>query len=73
MYINQIFELSMVLDNDKFHKDLSRAHKRIGCLEEKDGEYVDQSMAAKGITVTYRDSQYKKKVKVIINTGRMMD
>lgn len=62
MYINQIFELSMVLDNDKFHKDLSRAHKRTGCLEEKDGEYVDQSMEAKGMTVAYRDSQYKKKV-----------
>lgn len=73
MYINQIFELSMVLDNDKFHKDLSRAHKRTGCLEEKDGEYVDQSMEAKGMTVAYRDSQYKKKVKVVINSGRVMD
>lgn len=73
MYINQIFELSMVLDNDKFHKDLSRAHKRTGCLEEKDEEYVDQSMGAKGMTVAYRDSQYKKKVKVVINSGRVMD
>lgn len=73
MYINQIFELSMVLDNDKFHKDLSRAHKRTGCLEEKNGEYVDQSMEAKGMTVAYRDSQYKKKVKVVINSGRVMD
>ena len=73
MYINQIFELSMVLNNDKFHKDLSRAHKRIGCLEEKDGEYIDRSMAAKGMTVAYRDSQYKKKVKVVINSGRVMD
>lgn len=73
MYINQIYELSMISDNDKFHKDLSRAHKRTGCLEEKDGEYVDQSMAVKGIIVTYRDSQYKKKVKVVINSGRVMD
>lgn len=73
MYINQIFELSMVLDNDKFHKDLSRAHKRTGCLEEKDGEYVDRSLTAKGMTVAYRDSQYKKKVKVVINSGRVMD
>ena len=73
MYINQIYELSMVLDNEKFHKGLSRAHKRTGCLEEKDGEYVDRLMAAKGMTVTYRDSQYKKKVKVVINSGRVMD
>ena len=73
MYINQVFELSMVLDNEKFHKILSYAHKKTDYLEEDDGEYIDQSMAAKGITVTYRDSQYKKKVKVIINIGRMMD
>ena len=73
MYINQVFELSMVLANEKFHKILSYGHKKTDYLEEDDGEYIDQSMAAKGITVTYRDSQYKKKVKVIINTGRMMD
>lgn len=73
MHINQFFELSMVLDNVKFHKILSYAHKKMDYLEEDDGEYIDQLMAAKGITVTYRDSQYKKKVKVIINTGRIMD
>lgn len=73
MYINQVFELSMVLDNEKFHKILSYTHKKTDYLEEDDGEYIDQSMADKGITVTYRDSQYKKKVRVIINAGRMMD
>lgn len=72
MYINQIYELSMVLDNVKFHRILNRAHKRIGYLE-NDGEYVDQSMAAKGMTVSYRNSQYKKKVKVVISSGRVMD
>ena len=73
MYINQIYELSMVLDNKKFHNILNYAYKKADHLEEDDGEYVDQSMAAEGISVTYRDSQYKKKVKVSINTGRMMD
>lgn len=73
MYINQVFELSLVLDSEKFHKILSCAHKKTDYLEEDDGEYIDQSMAAKGITVTYRDSQYKKKVKMIINAGRVMD
>ncbi len=72
MYINQVFELSMVLDNEKFHRILNRVHKRTGYLE-NDGEYVDQSMAAKGMTVSYRDSRYKKKVKVVINSGRVMD
>lgn len=73
MYINPIYELSMILDNEKFQKVLSRAHKRTGCLEENDGEYVDRSMTAKGMTVAYRDSQYKKKVKVVINSERVTD
>lgn len=73
MYINQIYELSMVLDNEKFRKILNYAHKKVDYLEEDNGEYVDQSMADKGITVTYRNSQYKKMVRVIINAGRMMD
>ena len=60
MYINQIYELSMILDNEKFHKVLRRANKRIGCLEEKDGEYVDRSMAVKGVTVAYRDNIRRK-------------
>lgn len=73
MYINQIYELSMVLDNVKFHKLLNHAHKKADYLAEKEDEYVDQLMADNGITVTYRDSQYKKKIKVVINAGRMMD
>ena len=73
MYINQIFELSMVLDNEKFHKLLSRTHKKADYLEEQDKEYIDLSLAPKGITVKYRDSQYKKKIKLIINAGMVMD
>lgn len=41
MFVNQIYELSMVLSNDKFHKVLNRSHKRTGYLEENEGEYVD--------------------------------
>lgn len=63
MYINQVFEFTMTLDNDKFHKALSRAYKKSGCLERSEEKYVDQSLSGKGITVTYRDNQYKKKVK----------
>lgn len=73
MYINRIYELSMMLNSDNFHKVLSQAYKRTDCLDENDGEYVDRSMAAKGMTVAYRDSQYKKKVKVVINSGWVMD
>ncbi len=73
MYINQIFELSMVLDHEKFHKILNWAHKKADYLEQKDGEYIDLSLASKGMTVKYRDSRYKKKVKLIINVGLITD
>jgi hypothetical protein len=38
-----------------------------------DDEYVDKSMVSKGITVTYRDSQYKKKVKLTVNSARILE
>ncbi len=68
MYTNIIFELSMVLDNDKFQKVLRRANIENDYFEEDD-EYTDLSLAHKGITVKYRDSTYKKKISVIINSG----
>lgn len=71
MYINQIFELSMVLDNERFQKALKRAYKKAGYLDEDDEEYTDQSVASKGITVIFRDSQYKKKVKLLVDWGRI--
>lgn len=73
MYINQIFELSMVLDNDKFQKVLSRAYDQADYLDENGKEYIDRSLESKGIVVTYRDSQYKKKVKLIVNSGLLLD
>lgn len=68
MYTNIIFELSMVLDNDKFQKLLRRANIKNDYFKEDD-EYTDLSLAHKGITVKYRDSTYKKKIRVFINTG----
>lgn len=59
MYINLIFELSMVLDEERFHKVLSHVHHKADCMEKE--EYADQSLEEKGIVVIYRDSQYKKR------------
>lgn len=73
MYINQIFELSIVLDNDKFQKVLTRAYSKADYLDKNGKEYTDQSLESKGIVVTYRDSQYKKKIKVIINSRMFLD
>lgn len=73
MYINRIFELSMVLDNDRFQKALNRAYDKADYLDENGKEYIDPSLEAKGIIVTYRDSQYKKKVKLIVNPRLMLN
>lgn len=73
MYLNQIIELSMVLDSEKFHKVLDKAFNRADASEENGDEYIDRSIVDKGIVVTYRDSQYKKKVTLIVNTSLVLD
>ena len=70
MVINQTFELSMVLDTDPFRRIFDN---KVGYLKELDDEYLDTSLAAKGITIIYRDSRYKKKVRLLINAGVVVD
>jgi hypothetical protein len=72
MYINEIFELSMVLDHERFHQVFEHVYSKIGCMENGEDEYIDQSLEEKGITVIYRDSQYKKKIKLIVNAGHLL-
>lgn len=71
MYTKQLFELSMVLDNERFQKALNRAYKKAGYLDGGNEEYIDQSVASKGITVMFHDSQYKKKIKLLVDWGRI--
>ena len=73
MYINQVLELFMELDRDRFQKVLNRIYKKAGYLEGDNEEYIDQSMASRGITVIYRNSQYKKKIKLIIEPRLVSD
>ncbi len=73
MYINQIFELSMTLDNKRFQKIFKRKHKKSIYTKMDEEEYIDESMTSKGITVIYRDSQYKKKVKLIIDPRLVLE
>lgn len=70
MILNQTFELSMVLDTDKFQRIFNA---KVGYLEELGDEYLDISLAAKGITAIYRDSRYKKKIRLIVNAGMVVD
>lgn len=73
MYINQIFELSMVLDNKRFYQVFKHVYNKNGYTEKKEDEYIDKSLEEKGITVIYRDSQYKKKIKLFVNIGRLLN
>ena len=73
MYTNLVFELSMVLNNEEFHKILAKACSRSDCLEETEEGYIDHSLASKGIMVIYRDSHYKKKVKLVVNAKLMLN
>ena len=73
MYINEIFELSMILDHERFHKVFKHIHSKNGYMEKKEDEYIDLSLEEKGITVIYRNSPYKKKIKLIANIGRLLN
>lgn len=63
----------MVLDSKRFHQVFKHAYNKDGHMENREGEYIDQSLEEKGITVIYRDSQYKKKIKLIVNIGRLLN
>ena len=67
MFLNQVFEFSMVLNEKKFQEVLSMSHVNAEEWDEEKEEYLDNSMAEKGIMIRYRDSQYKKKVFLIYN------
>ena len=71
MFVNQIFELSMEMDKEKFKKVLKN-QSNISSHGEKEDEYIDQSLSTDGIIVIYRNSQYKKKVKMIVNSGSLL-
>jgi hypothetical protein len=71
MYLQNTIELSLTLDTEKFHKLLAKAYSNAE-LSDND-EYVDKSMLSKGIMVTYRDSQYKKKIRLTVNSAWVLD
>ncbi len=72
MKINSTFELSMTLGTDHFQEVFARVYNKADLKELEDG-YLDPSMMDKGLTVIYRDSQYKKKVLLLVNTCLVVD
>jgi len=73
MVLNLIFELSITLDTNHFQKMFSVVCGKGNQLREIEDGYLDLSMADKGITVIFRDSQYKKKIRLLVNTCLMLD
>lgn len=73
MTLNLIFELSMTVDTDHFQKMFSMAYDKSNQLREIENGYLDLSMAHKGITVIFRNSQYKKKVQLLVNSCMVVD
>ncbi len=73
MNLNQVFELSTVLDNEQFRKVFASSYNGEDYIDGDSGEYIDYSLSSKGITVIYRDSQYKKKIRLIVNTYLLLD
>ena len=72
MVLNQTFELSLILDTDPFQRIFTTKASYLKEVE-LDGEYIDPSLAEKGITVVCRASKYKKKVRVLANAGMVVD
>ncbi len=73
MNLNQILKFSMELDKKHFQKALDRYFNWNGYMDESGKEYVDCSLNSNGITIAYRDSQYKKKIRLMVNTYLFMD
>jgi len=71
MRLNYTIELSMTLDSERFYQLLDRVHSK---SEYDDSDkYVDQTLVPKGILVTYRDSTYKKKIRLNVNLNLLLD
>ena len=49
------------------HFQSSKAGRPSDYLKEDRDEFVDTSLSSKGITVIYRASQYKKRIRLLIN------
>lgn len=71
MYLNHILELFLVLDAERFSRIFDRAYDQTECVDEN--RYINQTLADKGILVTYHDKQYKKKVQLTVNPNVILD
>ncbi len=73
MNIKPIFLLSMTLDSGSFKKVWKQCASKKDGLETKDGQYYDLSLNEKGLIFLYRNSQYQKKLSVLVNPAVIKD
>ena len=71
MFLQVTFHLTAVIESEKFNKIFNRAYSTLEYVDKN--EYADYKLASKGITVLYHDSQYKKKIKLVVNPCRLLD
>jgi len=71
MFLQSIFQLALVIDSKKFMKIFDRVYSTLEHVDED--KYADYALTSKGITVLYQDSQYKKKIKLMVNPCRLLD
>jgi len=71
MFLQSTFRLTLVLDSEKFAKLFDNAYSMLDCIDEN--KYADDTFASKGIIILYYDSQYKKKIKLIVNPCRLLN
>ena len=70
MHSYYIFELTLAPETENFNKLFNRVYEKskgeYQTYSDNDN-YVDDALAAKGITVVYHDNSYKKKIKLLVN------
>ena len=71
MFLQSTYHLTLILDSEKFTKIFDRSYSTLECYDED--VFADDTFASKGFTVLYHDSQYKKKIKLIVNPCRLLD
>jgi len=71
MFLQSTFHLTLILDSEKFARLFDSAYNTLDHVDEN--KYADYTFASKGVTVLYQDSQYKKKIKLIVNPCWLLD
>lgn len=76
IYSSHTFELSLILDTDKFCKLQNKAYdkskKKKYRLYQKNDVHYDYALTNEGIKIEYHNNTYKKKIKFIVNPTKVL-